>query len=617
MSIPPACSPSPGFESSDRGDSNGPAPPAKPSWRIKTQQEYIQSLSPSEIRKKGGLAKLERQPANRYFKRTKLSDIVMLHGNVSRSEDKQHLAVFVDFLLGILDPDPWKRWTAFQAAQHPFLTGGRSRRRRPEAENNNNNNNTEVTATNNEIGVHWIPPWDPSICRRKLLTVQKTRERQQALRRGYGATRQPGYDGGDRVDMELYERMRRNSGSASFAGDGNGYVHITCCRLCARAGFCPISHSFVVYHSNMVGGRISPPSTPGYSQSGTSALHSALLGMSTDSERFSQGFSGPPQDMTEYSQYSGISSMALSYGDMSVPHPAMHVVHGPQTYSGLSYEGVNVHRVETEFGYALQRPGVVPSTHDLGGSYSSMGHRSVSSVGYSPHLNSHMPGPAQLQMGYVGTHASMPLMSSRRGSRNGYNMGHVPMSPMSQSYNLHHAPTSIREDCSDHQSEGGDGASTNSGVSLLAQQLEAQAAMARDSLAVSEDSAHLQHAQHAYSTQGPMYMGAPAQAGYYSTYLSGHGQPLRSSNHQHQFAPNGGSGFHHGSEHRIPMHIPRQQQYGMTSAHSQHHGDAGYLRHAPGDQGRYQQQQPSFDEMERAAQAAYAFPNAWSRGLSM
>ena len=396
----------------------------------------------------------------------------MLHGNVSRSEDKQHLAVFVDFLLGILDPDPWKRWTAFQAAQHPFLTGGRSRRRRPEAENNNNN--TEVTATNNEIGVHWIPPWDPSICRRKLLTVQKTRERQQALRRGYGATRQPGYDGGDRVDMELYERMRRNSGSASFAGDGNGYVHITCCRLCARAGFCPISHSFVVYHSNMVGGRISPPSTPGYSQSGTSALHSALLGMSTDSERFSQGFSGPPQDMTEYSQYSGISSMALSYGDMSVPHPAMHVVHGPQTYSGLSYEGVNVHRVETEFGYALQRPGVVPSTHDLGGSYSSMGHRSVSSVGYSPHLNSHMPGPAQLQMGYVGTHASMPLMSSRRGSRNGYNMGHVPMSPMSQSYNLHHAPTSIREDCSDHQSEGGDGASTNSGVSLLAQQLEAR-----------------------------------------------------------------------------------------------------------------------------------------------
>lgn len=224
MSIPPACSPSPGVENNERGDSNSPTPPAKPSWRIKTQQEYIQSLSASEIRKKGGLAKLERQPANRYFKRTKLSDIVMLHGKVSKSEDKQHLALFVDFLLGILDPDPWKRWTAFQAAQHPFLTGERSRRRRPEADNSNSNstNNNEVTATNNEMGIHWIPPWDPSICRRKLMTVQKTRERQQALRRGYGATRQHGYDGVDRVDMELFERMRRNSDSGSFVGDGNG-----------------------------------------------------------------------------------------------------------------------------------------------------------------------------------------------------------------------------------------------------------------------------------------------------------------------------------------------------------------------------------------------------------
>lgn len=367
----------------------------------------------------------------------------------------------------------------------------------------------------------------------------------------------------------------------------------------------------------MGGGRISPPSTPGYSQSGTSALHSALMGMSTDSERFSQGFSGPPQDMTEYSQYSGVSSMALSYGDMSVPHPAMHMVQGPQTYSGMSYEGVNVHRVETEFGYALQRPGVVPSTHELGGSYSSMGHRSVSSVGYSPHLNHHMPGPSQLQMAYGGTNASMPLMSSRRGNRNGYNMGHVPMSPMNQTYNLHHAPTSIREDCSDHQSEG-DGASINSGVSLLAQQLEAQAAMARDSRAVSEaQSAHLHQAQHAYTTQGQMYSGAPGQAGYYSNYVSGLGQHLTRSNHQHQFAHNGGSGFHPGSEHRMPMHTPQQPQYAMQNA-SQHYGDGGYLRHAQGDQGRYQQQQQqSFDEMELAAQAAYAFPNAWSRGLSM
>ena len=37
--------------------------------------------------------------------------------------------------------------------------------------------------------IYWEPPWDPGICRRKLLNVQKTRERQQAARRGYSSNR--------------------------------------------------------------------------------------------------------------------------------------------------------------------------------------------------------------------------------------------------------------------------------------------------------------------------------------------------------------------------------------------------------------------------------------------
>jgi hypothetical protein len=91
-------------------------------------------------------------------------------------------------------------------------------------------------------------------------------------------------------------------------------------------------------------------------QSGTKALHSASLGRLTDSGRLSQGYAGQTQEqaMTDYSQYSGIqsvSSMALSYGDMSIPHPAMHsTVRGPQTYSGLRYERANIHRAQTEFG---------------------------------------------------------------------------------------------------------------------------------------------------------------------------------------------------------------------------------------------------------------------------
>ena len=145
-------------------------PPPRPSWRIKTPTEYIQSLSPSEIRKKGGLAKFEKQHTNRYFKRKKLTDIVMLHGG--SKEDSEQLSLFVHFLLGILDPDPWKRWTAFQAAQHPFLTGASPRRKSDDVDS-----------------IYWIPPWDPSICRRKLLNVQKMREKQQALRRSFGNSR--------------------------------------------------------------------------------------------------------------------------------------------------------------------------------------------------------------------------------------------------------------------------------------------------------------------------------------------------------------------------------------------------------------------------------------------
>lgn len=176
------------------------------SWRIKTQQEYIQSLTPAEIRKKGGLAKLEKQPTNRYFKRKRLRDIIMLHGH---SDDREQLGLFVHFLMGLLDPDPWKRWTAYQASQHPFLTGSSHRRLAARilpstptttATANSDDDDKMITSTtgqNNdkvttssssgssssgfrEFDIYWVPPWDPSICRRKLLNVQKTREKQQA-----------------------------------------------------------------------------------------------------------------------------------------------------------------------------------------------------------------------------------------------------------------------------------------------------------------------------------------------------------------------------------------------------------------------------------------------------
>jgi dual specificity protein kinase YAK1 len=81
--------------------STAPDRPMLPQWRLKTQEEYIKSLTQNEIRKKGGLAKLEKQPANRYFKRTKLSDIIMLHGQHCIGGEKELLGTFVHFLYGM------------------------------------------------------------------------------------------------------------------------------------------------------------------------------------------------------------------------------------------------------------------------------------------------------------------------------------------------------------------------------------------------------------------------------------------------------------------------------------------------------------------------------------
>jgi serine/threonine protein kinase len=80
----------------------GSQPPRPlPQWRIKTQQEYIASLSQSDIKKKGGLNKLEKLPGNRYFKRSRLSDIVLDKGQSGKQEDVRLLQSFVHFLYGM------------------------------------------------------------------------------------------------------------------------------------------------------------------------------------------------------------------------------------------------------------------------------------------------------------------------------------------------------------------------------------------------------------------------------------------------------------------------------------------------------------------------------------
>lgn len=71
--------------------------PFRSNWKLKTRQEYIDTLSEKE---RGDKAKLDQQP-NRYFKRKLLSDIVALHGHYYQNEDKETLHHFIHFLKGM------------------------------------------------------------------------------------------------------------------------------------------------------------------------------------------------------------------------------------------------------------------------------------------------------------------------------------------------------------------------------------------------------------------------------------------------------------------------------------------------------------------------------------
>lgn len=82
------------------GQAGRVTPKMLPQWRVRSQEEYIASLTQSEIRKKGGLAKLEKQPGNRYFKRKRLSEIISHKGQSGSPEDNDSLDLFIHFLYG-------------------------------------------------------------------------------------------------------------------------------------------------------------------------------------------------------------------------------------------------------------------------------------------------------------------------------------------------------------------------------------------------------------------------------------------------------------------------------------------------------------------------------------
>lgn len=302
--VPRAASASP-MTDAPSGHSN---PKMLPQWRIRTQQEYIASLSEAEIRKKGGLAKLEKQPANRYFKRKKLYEIITHKGQSGSPEEKDALDLFVHFLYGILDPDPWKRWTAAQAAQHPFLVGGpitRNRDRPPTTQVNKDENQANILCE-----IYWEAPWDPNICRRKLLNVQKVREKQQVSRRGFNNRNIP----------------PRPSSSNS---------HDTSMKT--------VESSSALSQS--------PPKHTGPSREQQYGLGAILA---------HQGVGG--QLSASYTDYANVQAGRVGNESDSVVSGQNGYLSGPLSYTEAGYQSSFLQNSfnEVDFAYALRRPGVVP-----------------------------------------------------------------------------------------------------------------------------------------------------------------------------------------------------------------------------------------------------------------
>lgn len=384
-----------------------PPAPLLPQWRIKTQQEYVSSLSPSEIKKKGGLGKLEKQSGNRYFKRKRLVDILMLHAMSISVEDKELLPSFIHFLYGLLDHDPWKRLTSFQASQHPFVTGDFSqlRKRPPEI----TFDSKEENQANLELETYWQPPWDPSICRRKLLNVQKIREKQQTLRRS--GTNRPHSLGGFNGD-------RRNRRSEPVSPMDESPLPQ---RLSGRGGVSP---------PNQVSG--SSSATPGQT------YHPPLFHGATSEHDLVSG--GNPSSLSSLANPTVRSQLAFG-GNVSPAHVPMPAPAMPKSFTGVSLHDIRGRAIEVDLANALQRPGVVPSA-GTGGDGSFM----AQSWGSNHLLNVQAPfniesahygsGSGYLENGIIpGTPATQPLT---QGSLQSFPGGHG-MNPLWNSYGMYNS----------------------------------------------------------------------------------------------------------------------------------------------------------------------------------
>ncbi|KAI9288215.1 kinase-like domain-containing protein [Umbelopsis sp. AD052] len=87
-------------------------------WTMKTREEYSREYVKAE------------PPGKKYFNETKLTPLILNYNQArhgldegEKERERQSRHALIDFIQGLLNQDPIRRWTPHQIRNHPFLTG--------------------------------------------------------------------------------------------------------------------------------------------------------------------------------------------------------------------------------------------------------------------------------------------------------------------------------------------------------------------------------------------------------------------------------------------------------------------------------------------------------------
>jgi hypothetical protein len=214
--------------------------------------------------------------------------------------------------------------------------------------------NKDENQANILCDIYWEAPWDPNVCRRKLLSVQKNREKQQATRRG--------------------NTLARSAPPRPSSAN---------------------SHDKISYQTEILDDQ-NAQQRPDHQQALDQILANQVAGGQVSSS------------YTDYFQVGASSRFGTDAGSV-VSAGQKTYASGPMSYSEAGYPTGFLQNSfsEVDFAYALQRPGVVPmggesisSSVDLSAAGRSQQHLLAGT--HAGNLRNHLPGIGSRSYGEMG-----------------------------------------------------------------------------------------------------------------------------------------------------------------------------------------------------------------------